>query len=326
MKRLVTGIKPTGVLTLGNYIGVLKHLKEYQNEYESFLFVADLHAITIPIDPEELKRNTRSLAAIILSSGINPEKFTLFIQSQVHEHSELAIILQNYAYMGELNRMTQFKEKTKDTTNANIGAGLYNYPILMAADILLYDCQIVPVGEDQKQHVELTRNLAERINKRYEKDVFIVPTPIIPKTGARIKSLSDPTKKMSKSDPKGDILLTEDLDSIRKKINRAVTDSDGEIRFDPSNKPGVSNLLTIYAALKNISTKKAEKHFEGLNYGALKKEVGDVVVEHISTLQENYRCILNSKELDIILENGRLKASEIAGSVLARVKKIVGLY
>ena len=326
MKTLLTGIKPTGKLTLGNYIGVLQHLKEYEADYEVFLMVADLHALTIPMDPNELRNNTRSLAAFMLASGINPKHVSLFVQSHVSAHSELAVILQNYTYMGELGRMTQYKEKTSQETKANIGAGLFVYPILMASDILLYDCEVVPVGEDQKQHVELARNLAERLNNRYEQHVFTIPTPIIPKTGARIKSLSDPTKKMSKSDPKGDIFLDEDLDSIRKKLSRAVTDSDGFIKFDVINKPGVSNLLTIYAALKGTSIKETEKHFDGQNYGTLKREVSDVVIEHISALQTKYQHYINSSTLDDVLNEGRLKASKKANIVLERVRKIVGLY
>ena len=325
MKTLITGIKPTGKLTLGNYIGVLQHLKEYENEYEVFLMIADLHAITIPMDPKVLRENSRSLAAFILASGVSPERVSLFVQSHVPAHSELAIILQNYTYMGELSRMTQFKEKTQSENKTNIGTGLFTYPILMASDILLYDCEIVPIGEDQKQHLELTRNLAERLNNKYETDVFVVPTPIIPKTGARIKSLSDPMKKMSKSDPKGDIFLDEDIESIRKKIARAVTDSDGIIKYDIVNKPGVSNLLTIFASLNGISIKSSEKHFSGQNYGTLKKEVADIVVNHISLLQEKYKSILNSAMLDEILKDGDTKANTKATKVLRRVKAIVGL-
>lgn len=325
MKKIVTGIKPTGKLTLGNYIGVLKHLKDYQNDFETYFFVADLHALTLPIDPVELRNNTRQIAALVLASGLDISRATVFIQSHVKAHSELAIILQNYAYMGELNRMTQFKEKTEHLKNNNIGAGLYNYPILMAADILLYDCEFVPVGEDQKQHVELTRNLAERLNNRYNQEIFVIPTPIIPRTGARIKSLSEPTKKMSKSDPKGDIYLLEDLTSVRKKINRAVTDSDDVIEFDPENKPGVSNLLTIYSSLTNQSIEESEKHFLNQNYGTLKREVGDVVIQELEKLQKRYQEIINSPELDRILKEGEEKAAKLADAVLVRVKKAVGL-
>lgn len=326
MKKIVTGIKPTGKLTLGNYIGVLKHLKDYQNDFETYFFVADLHALTLPIDPVELRNNTRQIAALVLASGLDISRATVFIQSHVKAHSELAIILQNYAYMGELNRMTQFKEKTEHLKNNNIGAGLYNYPILMAADILLYDCEFVPVGEDQKQHVELTRNLAERLNNRYNQEIFVIPTPIIPRTGARIKSLSEPTKKMSKSDPKGDIYLLEDLTSVRKKINRAVTDSDDVIEFDPENKPGVSNLLTIYSSLTNQSIEESEKHFLNQNYGTLKREVGDVVIQELEKLQKRYQEIINSPELDRILKEGEEKAAKLADAVLVRVKKAVGLH
>ena len=223
MENILSGIKPTGQLTLGNYIGALKNFSKFQDENKVFVFIADLHALTLPIDPEFLYQNTKDIVAFYLACGLDPNKASIFLQSHVHEHSELGTILGNFAYMGELNRMTQFKDKASKLNDKNIGLGLYTYPVLMAADIILYDAKKVPVGEDQKQHVELARDLATRFNHRYKKDIFVIPEPVIPKTGARIMSLSDPTKKMSKSDPKGDIFLKDDLKVARKKIMSAAT-------------------------------------------------------------------------------------------------------
>ena len=251
-ERILTGIKPTGSLTLGNYIGVLKNLPKAIERGESFIFIADLHALTLPIDPEVLRQNSIDLACFYLAAGLDPNKATLFLQSSVSAHAELNAIFQNYLYMGELSRMTQFKDKASKMKESAIGLGLFAYPVLMASDIVLYDATIVPVGEDQVQHVEITRDLVNRFNNRYG-DILQMPKAEIRKVGARIMSLSDPTKKMSKSDPKGDIFLKDDLKTIRKKIMSAVTDSGSEIKYDVENKPGISNLLTIYAALKDIS-------------------------------------------------------------------------
>ena len=323
---VLSGIKPTGQLTLGNYIGALRNFAKYQDDNQVFVFIADLHALTLPIDPQVLYNNTRDIVAFYLACGLDPKKATIFLQSQVPAHSELNTILGNYAYMGEMNRMTQFKEKASKLNEKSIGLGLFTYPVLMAADILLYNAETVPVGEDQKQHVELCRNLAERFNHRYKEDVFVIPTPVINKTGARIMSLSDPTKKMSKSDAKGDIFLKDDLKQARKKEMSAVTDLECEVRYDKENKPGISNLLTIYSCLKDISIEEAEKEFIGCNYGTFKRAVADIVCETLEKLQTKYNEILESGIIDEVLEQGAKRASEIASETVRRVKKVVGLY
>lgn len=323
---VLSGIKPTGQLTLGNYIGALRNFAKYQDDNQVFVFIADLHALTLPIDPQVLYNNTRDIVAFYLACGLDPKKATIFLQSQVPAHSELNTILGNYAYMGEMNRMTQFKEKASKLNEKSIGLGLFTYPVLMAADILLYNAETVPVGEDQKQHVELCRNLAERFNHRYKEDVFVIPTPVINKTGARIMSLSDPTKKMSKSDAKGDIFLKDDLKQARKKVMSAVTDLECEVKYDKENKPGISNLLTIYSCLKDISIEEAEKEFIGCNYGTFKRAVADIVCETLEKLQTKYNEILESGIIDEVLEQGAKRASEIASETVRRVKKVVGLY
>lgn len=322
--RILTGIKPTGQLTLGNYIGVLKHLKEETNRGECFYFIADLHALTMPIDPEVLKQNTIDLACFYLASGIDPKKVTLFVQSSVSAHAELNAIMQNYLYMGELSRMTQFKDKSSKMKESAIGLGLFSYPVLMACDIVLYDANIIPVGEDQVQHVELTRDLVNRINNKYG-NVLVMPKAEMRKVGARIMSLSDPSKKMSKSDPKGDIFLKDDLAVIRKKIMSAVTDSGSEVKYDIENKPGISNLLTIYAALKDISIEEAENQFKDSRYGDFKKAVADVVCDELGAFQKKYQEILESKAYVKVLEEGKEKASKIANQTLNRIKDAIGL-
>ena len=327
MKRSLSGIKPTGNLTLGNYIGALKNFKKYQDDYENFIFIADLHALTLPIDPVELRNNTKDIVAFYIAAGLDPEKTTIFLQSDVSAHSEINSILQNYLYMGELSRMTQFKDKSKKMNENAIGLGLFAYPVLMCGDILLYNADIVPVGEDQKQHVELCRDLVHRFNNRYNKEVFKMPEPIIPKVGARIMSLSDPTRKMSKSDPKGDIFLKDDLNVVRKKIMSAVTDLGSDIYYDPENKPGISNLIQIYASLKDISIEETENIFKDCHkYGEFKKAVADVVVDVLAPFQEKYKEVLASGKIDEILDEGAKKASYIANKTLLKVKKTVGLY
>ena len=323
-ERILTGIKPTGQLTLGNYIGVLKHLHKEVERGECFYFIADLHALTLPIEPEVLRQNSIDLACFYLAAGLDPKKVTLFLQSSVSAHAELNAIMQNYLYMGELSRMTQFKDKSSKMKESAIGLGLFAYPVLMASDIILYDASIVPVGEDQVQHVELTRDLVNRFNNRYG-DILTMPKAEMRKVGARIMSLSDPTKKMSKSDPKGDIFLKDDLNVMRKKIMSAVTDSGSEVKYDVENKPGISNLLTIYAALKEITIEEAEKEFEGYRYGDFKKAVADVVCAEMESFQKKYREILESKAYEQVLIDGAKKANEIAGVTLKRVKKAVGL-
>lgn len=327
MKRSLSGIKPTGNLTLGNYIGALKNFKKYQDDYENFIFIADLHALTLPIDPVELRNNTKDIVAFYIAAGLDPEKTTIFLQSDVSAHSEINSILQNYLYMGELSRMTQFKDKSKKMNENAIGLGLFAYPVLMCGDILLYNADIVPVGEDQKQHVELCRDLVHRFNNRYNKEVFKMPEPIIPKVGARIMSLSDPTRKMSKSDPKGDIFLKDDLNVVRKKIMSAVTDLGSDIYYDPENKPGISNLIQIYASLKDISIEETENIFKDCHkYGEFKKAVADVVVDVLAPFQEKYKEVLASGKIDEILDDGAKRASYIANKTLLKVKKTVGLY
>ena len=327
MKRSLSGIKPTGNLTLGNYIGALKNFKKFQDDYENFIFIADLHALTLPIDPVELRNNTKDIVAFYIAAGLDPEKTTIFLQSDVSAHSEINSILQNYLYMGELSRMTQFKDKSKKMNENAIGLGLFAYPVLMCGDILLYNADIVPVGEDQKQHVELCRDLVHRFNNRYNKEVFKMPEPIIPKVGARIMSLSDPTRKMSKSDPKGDIFLKDDLNVVRKKIMSAVTDLGSDIYYDPENKPGISNLIQIYASLKDISIEETENTFKDCHkYGEFKKAVADVVVDVLAPFQEKYKEVLASGKIDEILDEGAKRASYIANKTLLKVKKTVGLY
>lgn len=323
-ERILTGIKPTGQLTLGNYIGVLKHLPKEVERGECFYFIADLHALTLPIDPEVLRQNSIDLACFYMAAGLDTSKVTLFLQSSVSAHAEMNAIMQNYLYMGELSRMTQFKDKSAKMKESAIGLGLFAYPVLMASDIILYDASIVPVGEDQKQHVELTRDLVNRFNNRYG-EILTMPKPEMRKVGARIMSLSDPTKKMSKSDPKGDIFLKDDLAVVRKKIMSAVTDSGSEVKYDVENKPGISNLLTIYASLKEISIEEAEKEFAGSRYGDFKKAVADVVVNELEGFQKKYREILESKAYEKVLIEGAKRANEVANKTLDRVKKAVGL-
>jgi tryptophanyl-tRNA synthetase len=323
-ERLLTGIKPTGKLTLGNYIGVLKHLPEVEKRGESFIFIADLHALTLPINPENLRQNSIDIAAFYLAAGLNPDKSVLFLQSSVSAHAELNAIMQNYLYMGELSRMTQFKEKTTKMNQSAIGLGLFAYPVLMASDIILYDATVIPVGEDQVQHVELTRDLVNRFNNKYG-DILTMPKAEIRKVGARIMSLSDPSHKMSKSDPKGDIYLKDDLVTIRKKIMTAVTDSGNEIKYDPINKPGISNLLTIYASIKDISIEEAEAMFKDSRYGDFKKAVADVVCDDLGAFQTRYQEIIKNKTYEKVLHDGAIKARVVANVTLKRVKKAVGL-
>ncbi len=325
MTRILSGIKPTGNLTLGNYIGALKHFKDFQETGEVFIFIADLHALTLPIDPEFLRENTRDLAAFYLASGLDPKKATIFTQSSVPQHAELNAILQNYLYMGELSRMTQFKEKSQHMKDSAIGLGLFAYPVLMAADIVLYDADIVPVGEDQVQHVELTRDLVHRIDKRYGEKTLVLPNYRMNKVGARIMSLSNPEVKMSKSDPKGDIFLKDPMNVVRKKIMSAVTDLGNEVKYDKENKPGISNLLTIYASIKEISIEEAEAHFVGYRYGDFKKEVADAVIEELEPFQNRYKEIIETKAYIPVLQEGARRAREIAAKTLKRVQNAVGL-
>ena len=323
-ERILTGIKPTGQLTLGNYIAVLKNLKNQMDRGECFIFIADLHALTLPIEPEVLRQNSIDLAAFYLAAGLDPNRSALFLQSSVSAHAELNAIMQNYLYMGELSRMTQFKDKSAKMKESAIGLGLFAYPVLMACDIVLYDATIVPVGEDQVQHVELTRDLVNRFNNRYG-DILTMPKAELRKVGKRIMSLSDPLVKMSKSDPKGDIFLKDEPAVIRKKIMSAVTDSGSEVKFDVENKPGISNLLTIYSAIKDISIEEAEAQFVGFRYGDFKKAVADAVIEELEPFQNRYKEILANKSYEEALRLGAEKASAIANKTLKRVQKAIGL-
>ena len=324
MQTMLSGIKPTGRLTLGNYIGAIRQFVEYQDEYEMYIFIANLHAITVAQDPKELKQNTKDLIALYLACGLDPEKVTLFLQSDVHQHAELGWILTCHSYMGELQRMTQYKDKTAKG-ETGITAGLFTYPCLMAADILMYDADFVPVGVDQMQHLELTRDIAERFNNRYG-ETFRIPQPLTPKVGAKIYSLQNPTKKMSKSEdnPKATIDLLDDPAAARKKIMSAVTDSLGTIQYDPENQPGVSNLLMIHSSLSNEPLDALVARFQGKGYGDLKKETGQIVFDFLSDLQSRYREIIASGKIDEILREGNEKASRIAERKLRKVKKKLG--
>lgn len=326
MERLISGIKPTGGLTLGSYIGAIKQYVELQRDYESYVFVADMHAITVPQDRDELRKNIKDIVAVYIACGLDPEETTIYIQSENPYHAQLSWILECHTYLGELNRMTQFKDKNQKEGNQNLSCGLYTYPVLMASDIIIYDADIVPVGEDQKQHVELTRNVAERFNNKYGY-TFKVPKPVVPKEGARIKDLQDPTKKMSKSDEdhKGCILLLDDEIIIRKKIMSAVTDSDNKVHFDEQNKPGISNLMTIYGSLSNISIEEVEDKFKDSNYGTFKKEVADAVVNTLIPIQKRYNEIINSSLIDDVLDRGIKKVREMAKNKCLDVQKKIGL-
>ena len=326
MKRMLSGIKPTGQLTLGNYIGAIKQFITYQDEYEMIVFIADLHALTLPIDPKELRKNTKDLISVYLACGLDSNKVILFKQSDVHEHAELGYIMACNSYMGELSRMTQYKDKTaKISDNGSIPTGIFVYPTLMAADILLYDADHIPVGIDQKQHVELTRDLAIRFNNHYS-ETFVVPEPVISKTGAKINSLSSPDKKMSKSESeKGTIYLLEDLNITRKKIMSAVTDSENEIRYDMENKPGISNLLTILSALTNKTIDSLVEEYKGCGYGVFKKAVADIVCNELEALQNKVKEIQESNVIEEILKDGAEKASYLARKKLSKVYRKIGL-
>ena len=325
MKRMLTGLQPTGVITLGNYIGAIKQMVKYQDEYESFLFVADLHAITVPKEEFNLKENTRSLIALYLACGIDPNKNTIFVQSQNEYHANLSWVLECNTYFGELSRMHQFKEKSKG--KENFTAGLFTYPVLMASDIIIYDADYVPVGMDQKQHVEIARDIAERFNKKYGK-TFVVPEPLISTTGTKIMDLIDPTKKMSKSseNQNGVIRLLDEPEVIRKKIMRATTDSGMEVRYDEENKPGISNLINIYASLTGKEVNQIEDEFKESNYGTFKKAVADVVVAEIEKIQSRYNEYINGNEIDEILKAGANKTRMYAKAKYEAVKNKIGFY
>jgi len=324
MKKMLSGIKPSGQLTLGNYIGALRNFVAYQDDYEMIIFIANLHCLTIYQDPSELRKNLHDTIALYLACGLDPKKTTIFMQSDVKEHAQLGFIMSCNTYLGELNRMTQYKDKVAKGENG-LSAGFYTYPTLMAADILMYDADYVPVGEDQKQHVELARDVAERFNNKYGV-TFTVPEPMIPKIGARIMSLSDPTKKMSKSEEnnKGCIYLLDDPAVASKKIMSAVTDLVGKIQYDTENQPGISNLLTIHSTLSGIPINELVSQFEGQGYGNLKKAVAAEVVKLLTELQSEYHKIMASGIIKEVLREGKEKAGVIASAKLADVQHRIG--
>lgn len=324
-KRLLSGLQPSGELTIGNYCGGIRQFLEYQKEYDSFLFVPDMHTITVPQgNPRLIQERIRRFANLYLACGLDPENCTFYVQSEIPAVNQLAWILECHTYMGELSRMTQFKAKSEKQTN--IGCGLFTYPVLMAADIILYDSNVVPVGADQKQHVELARDIAERMNSKYG-DLFVVPEPIIPKVGAKIKDLQDPTKKMSKSaeDTSGIIFLLDSEAAIKKKVNRAVTDNDGYVAFDEEKKPGISNLITLYSALSGTPLQEAIDHFTGWErYGDFKKEVLEVIYETLRPVQSEYERLSQTDYVDEVLNRGRDRANEIATRKYDIVRRAVG--
>ena len=321
---IFSGIQPSGQLTLGNYIGALRNFSLLQEDYDCIYCVVDMHAITVRQNPAELRRRCLDLAATYLASGLDPKKSLIYCQSHVSAHAELSWILNCFTYMGELNRMTQFKAKSAAHAD-NINAGLFTYPVLMAADILLYQTNLVPVGVDQKQHLELARDIAARFNGLYG-DVFTIPEGYIPKIGSKIMSLQDPTKKMSKSDPEDCfVALLDEPDVIRRKIRRAVTDSDGEIRFDPENKPGVSNLLSMMSSLGAGSIEQLEQDLNGLGYGQLKDRTADCVIAALEPLQAEYkRLIADKATLQALLDENAVTAAKLANRTLRKVQKKVG--
>ena len=325
-KVLFSGMQATGNLTLGNYLGALKNWVTLCDEYECFYSVVDLHSITVRQDPAELRKRARNLLTLYIAAGLDPEKNCLYYQSHVSGHAELSWILNCFTYMGELNRMTQFKDK-QAKGEKNLSGGLYTYPALMAADILLYDPSYVPVGEDQKQHVELTRDIAQRMNNRYG-DLFTIPEPLVGKVGARIMSLTDPSKKMSKSDGinKGCIYLLDDLKAARKKVMGAVTDNLAHVHYDPENQPGISNLMQIYSSLNNDRPfEEIEKEFEGKGYGDFKRAVADSVCELLESIQSKYNEICNSDIIEKTLQQGAEKANVIANAKVKKVQKAIGM-
>jgi len=324
VKRIFSGAQPTGNVHLGNYLGALRNWVALQHDYESFFCIVNLHGITLPQDPKVLAAKTRELARIYLAVGIDQNVSTVFVQSDVAAHAELTWLLNCIARMSELERMTQFKDKARKQEE-NVGVGVFDYPVLMAADILLYQTDLVPVGDDQKQHLELTRDLAIRFNRDYGQ-TFAVPDPFIPKVGARIMSLSDPAKKMSKSDEDseaGCVMLLDGEDAVRRKFKRAVTDSGTEIRFDES-RPAIDNLLTIYHLLTNQTPAEIEDHFRGKGYAALKQELADVCIEFLKPIQERVRSIDDDK-LNQILEQGAERAEAIARVTLGQARQNMGI-
>ena len=325
-KTVLTGLQPTGVLTIGNYIGAIRNMLEYQKEHKCFYFVADLHSLTVDIEPAVLRKNTLDVYALLLAFGVDPAKSTFFVQSHVSAHAELTWILNCHTQFGEAKRMTQFKDKSKKAPQ-NVNVGLFDYPVLMAADILLYQPDYVPVGKDQNQHLEIARTIAERFNNKYS-PTFTVPSGINPKFGAKVASLTDPTAKMSKSDENknGAIYLLDTKDEIMRKFKRAVTDSGNEIVYKPSEKAGISNLLTIYSCFTGKSIKEAEKEFEGSSYASFKEAVGQSVCDFLAPVQSEYARICKEKDyLSSLMKTGAEEAAKTAYKTLSKVYRKVGL-
>ena len=325
-KIILSGIQSTGKLTLGNYLGAINNWVQMQEEYDCYYMIANLHSLTVRNDPETLRNNTLKVLAMYVAAGLDSEKNTIFIQSQVKEHAELGWILDCYTYMGELSRMTQFKDKAAKHAD-NINAGLFTYPALMAADILLYQANLVPVGQDQQQHLEITRDIAERFNKLYGK-TFIIPEGYYGKASAKIMGLQDPTAKMSKSatNPNDVILLEDEPDVIIKKFKKAVTDSENKVRFDPENKPGVSNLMQIYSSITGLKMEEIEKEFENSGYGDFKTKVAETVVAKLEPIQKKYKELLENKEyLEKIYTEGANRARKLASKTLDEVKERIGI-
>lgn len=325
MKTILTGLKPTGSLTLGNYIGSISQMVKLQDEYKSYLFVADMHAITVPNDREELHKNIRDFIALYVACGVDPKKNTIYMQSDIEYIPAISWLLECNTYYGELSRMIQFKEKSKN--NANFSVGLLTYPVLMATDILVVDADYVPVGIDQKQHVELTRDIAIRFNNKYGK-VFNVPEPIVTSVGTKIMDLVNPEKKMSKTEenPKGVIGLLDDINAARKKIMGATTDSETVVRYDPEKKPGISNLINIYASLTGMSVHEVEGKFKNNNYGEFKREVANTVCAFLEKIQKRYHELVDSPELEQILAEGAKEVRELAKKKYEVMKNSIGLY
>lgn len=325
-KRVFSGIQPTGNIHLGNYLGAIRNWVETQDQYDNIFCIVDLHAITLPIDPKELHFNTRKLAALYLACGLDLKSCKLFVQSHVHQHTELQWILNCFTPMGWLNRMTQFKTKAGEDMDS-VGTGLYCYPVLMACDILLYQTHYVPVGDDQRQHVELTRDLAQRVNSLYRKQIFTIPAAQIRSAGARIMSLEDPTKKMSKSDPNPNayITLLDDPKTIKKKIGRATTDSERLVKFDPA-RPGITNLLSIYQILTGQPQQEIEAEFEGKGYGDFKAALTDRLVETLSPIQQRYQELISDMPaLESLLKQGADDVRPIAERTIQKMKQAAGL-
>ncbi|MDR0928300.1 MAG: tryptophan--tRNA ligase [Oscillospiraceae bacterium] len=322
---IFSGIQPSGTLTLGNYIGAIRNWKLLEDEYDSIYSIVDLHAITVRQDAAQLRRRCLEVLGIYLAAGLNPEKTLMYYQSHVPAHAELAWVLNCYTYMGELQRMTQFKDKSVKH-EGNINAGLLTYPVLMAADILLYQADLVPIGADQKQHLELARDIAIRFNNLYG-DVFVVPEGYFPKVGARVMSLQEPTRKMSKSDPEDTyVAILDPPDVIRRKLKRAVTDSEAAVRFDPETKPGVSNLMSILGALTGQSMPQIEQDFAGKGYGAFKETVAEAIVETLAPVQNEHKRLMADKAyLQQVMTDGAQRAARIAGRTMRKVRRKVGL-